>query len=158
MGIGQKEQVNVYRLVTKNSVEEEIIERAKKKMVLDHLVIQRMDTTGRTILKNAGHQQDSNKQGNPFNKDELSSILKFGAEELFKEDLEKGEETLRVAETRTEENTEADDDLMSGFKSVSLNLDEDEAVADAKESGIQKLWDEIIPADLLEELEEEEKQ
>merc|ERR1712130_803070 len=149
----------------KNSVEEEIIERAKKKMVLDHLVIQRMDTTGRTILKNAGHQQDSNKQGNPFNKDELSSILKFGAEELFKEDLEKGEEThcdideiLRVAETRTEENTEADDDLMSGFKSVSLNLDEDEAVADAKESGIQKLWDEIIPADLLEELEEEEKQ
>merc|ERR1712147_138902 len=47
--IGQKEQVNVYRFVTKNSVEEEIIERAKKKMVLDHLVIQRMDTTGRTI-------------------------------------------------------------------------------------------------------------
>merc|ERR1712241_176295 len=163
--IGQKEQVNVYRLVTKNSAEEEIIERAKKKMVLDHLVIQRMDTTGRTILKNAGHQQDSNKQGNPFNKDELSSILKFGAEELFKEDLEKGEEThcdideiLRVAETRTEEATEADDDLMSGFKSVSLNLDEDEAVADAKESGIQKLWDEIIPSELLEEIEEEEKQ
>merc|ERR1711953_1512983 len=89
----------------------------------------------------------------------------MGAEELFKEDLEKGEEThcdideiLRVAETRTEDNTEADDDLMSGFKSVSLNLDEDEAVADAKESGIQKLWDEIIPSELLEELEEEEKQ
>merc|ERR1711962_1492838 len=163
-GIGQKEQVNVYRLVTKNSVEEEIIERAKKKMVLDHLVIQRMDTTGRTIHKNSGPSQDSTKQGNPFNKDELSSILKFGAEELFKEDLEKGEEThcdideiLRVAETRTGEANDADDDLMSGFKSVSLNLDEDEAVADAKESGIQKLWDEIIPSELLEELEEEEK-
>jgi len=40
----------VYRLVTKNSVEEEIVERAKQKMVLDHLVIQRMDTTGRTVL------------------------------------------------------------------------------------------------------------
>merc|ERR1712228_572754 len=38
--IGQKEQVNVYRLVTKGSVEEDIVERAKKKMVLDHLVIQ----------------------------------------------------------------------------------------------------------------------
>merc|ERR1712228_437866 len=62
------------------------------------------------------------------------------------------------AETRTEEATDADDDLMSGFKSVSLNLDEDEAVADAKESGIQKLWDEIIPSELLEEMEEEEKQ
>merc|ERR1712013_121419 len=87
---------------------------------------------GRTILKNSGPSQDSTKQGNPFNKDELSSILKFGAEELFKEDLEKGEEThcdideiLRVAETRTEEANDADDDLMSGFKSVSLNLDDD---------------------------------
>ena len=40
----------MYRLVTKNSIEEDIVERAKKKMVLDHLVIQRMDTTGRTVL------------------------------------------------------------------------------------------------------------
>lgn len=38
------------RFVTKNSIEENIIERAKKKMVLDHLIIQRMDTTGRRIL------------------------------------------------------------------------------------------------------------
>ena len=48
--IGQKNQVSVYRLVTKSSVEEDIVERAKRKMVLDHLVIQRMDTTGRTVL------------------------------------------------------------------------------------------------------------
>jgi len=45
-------QVKIYRLVTSNSIEEDIIERAKKKMVLDHLVIQRMDTTGRTVLSN----------------------------------------------------------------------------------------------------------
>merc|ERR1712210_179483 len=69
--IGQKKTVKIYRFVSAMSVEEDVIERAKKKMVLDHLVIQRMDTSGRTILKNAGHQQDSNKQGNPFNKDEL---------------------------------------------------------------------------------------
>ena len=50
-------QVNIYRLVTKNSVEEDIIERAKKKMVLDHLVIQRMDTTGRTVLSNSKHNK-----------------------------------------------------------------------------------------------------
>ena len=36
--------------MTKGSVEEDIVERAKQKMVLDHLVIQRMDTTGRTVL------------------------------------------------------------------------------------------------------------
>ena len=45
-------QVNIYRLVTKNSVEEDIIERAKKKMILDHLVIQKMDTSGRMVLQN----------------------------------------------------------------------------------------------------------
>ena len=43
-------QVNIYRLVTKCSVEEDIVERAKRKMILDHLVIQKMDTTGRTVL------------------------------------------------------------------------------------------------------------
>lgn len=46
-------QVNIYRLVTKGSVEEEIVERAKKKMILDHLIIQRMDTTGRKVLSKA---------------------------------------------------------------------------------------------------------
>lgn len=74
-------QVNIYRLVTKGSVEEDIIERAKKKMVLDHLVIQRMDTTGKTVL----HTGAAPSSSAPFNKEELSAILKFGAEELFKE-------------------------------------------------------------------------
>ena len=59
--IGQKNQVNIYRLVTKNSVEENIIERAKQKMVLDHLVIQSMDTSGRTVLNKKSNN-------NPFNK------------------------------------------------------------------------------------------
>ena len=48
--IGQKDTVNIYRFLTRNSVEEDILERAKQKMVLDHLVIQRMDTSGRTVL------------------------------------------------------------------------------------------------------------
>ena len=43
-------QVNIYRLVSKGSIEEDILERAKRKMVLDHLIIQRMDTTGRKVL------------------------------------------------------------------------------------------------------------
>lgn len=51
-------KVMIYRLVTKGSVEEDIIERAKRKMVLDHLVIQRMDTSGRTVLA-----KDSNPSG-----------------------------------------------------------------------------------------------
>ena len=52
-------QVNIYRLVTRSSVEEDIVERAKRKMVLDHLVIQRMDTTGRTVLSQSGEHSRS---------------------------------------------------------------------------------------------------
>lgn len=36
--IGQTEAVNIYRFVTSGSVEEDILERAKRKRVLDHLV------------------------------------------------------------------------------------------------------------------------
>ena len=50
-------------------------------MVLDHLVIQRMDTSGRTIL---GPRAPTEGAKQLFGKDELASILKFGAEELFK--------------------------------------------------------------------------
>jgi hypothetical protein len=42
--------VDCRRFVTSSSVEEDILERAKRKMVLDHLVIQRMDTSGRMVL------------------------------------------------------------------------------------------------------------
>ena len=82
--------MNIYRLVTKSSVEEDIVERAKQKLVLDHLVIQRMDTTGRTVLaKNA----ISSTAKVPFEKSELTNILKFGAAELFsKQDNENEEE------------------------------------------------------------------
>merc|ERR1711902_130449 len=47
-------------------------------------------------------------------------------------------------------------------KVASFSVDEDSAVASAKsngkEGGIQKLWDEIIPSNIREELEEEERQ
>lgn len=69
-------------------MEEEIVERAKQKMVLDHLVIQRMDTTGRTVLD----KKSAGTNNNPFNKEDLNAILKFGAEDLFKDEEDGDEE------------------------------------------------------------------
>lgn len=63
-------------------------------MVLDHLVIQRMDTTGRTVLDKKG---SSTTTTTPFNKGDLTAILKFGAEELFK-DEEDGDEEPAVSD------------------------------------------------------------
>ncbi|CAK8697940.1 unnamed protein product [Clavelina lepadiformis] len=156
--IGQKNQVNIYRLVCAGSVEEDIIERAKKKMVLDHLVIQRMDTSGKTVLfKNTAPSSTTN---NPFNKDELTAILKFGAEELFQET--EGEEKepecdideiLRRAETR-QDHTEltAGEGLLSAFKVATFNLDEDE------QADFGKDWEEIIPEKDRKRVAEEDRQ
>ncbi|KAM4678151.1 chromodomain-helicase-DNA-binding protein 2 [Discoglossus pictus] len=159
--IGQKKQVNIYRLVTKNTVEEDIIERAKKKMVLDHLVIQRMDTTGRTVLDNNSGSSNSN----PFNKEELAAILKFGAVDLFKEP--EGEESepqemdideiLRLAETRENEPTSsATDELLSQFKVANFSTMEE--VEPELDDHAAKDWDDIIPEGQRKKLEEEARQ
>uniref|UniRef100_A0A7N8XES7 Chromodomain helicase DNA binding protein 1 n=1 Tax=Mastacembelus armatus TaxID=205130 RepID=A0A7N8XES7_9TELE len=161
--IGQKRQVNIYRLVTKGSVEEDIIERAKKKMVLDHLVIQRMDTTGKTVLHTGGAPSSSA----PFNKEELSAILKFGAEELFKE--QEGEEQepqemdideiLKRAETRENDPgpSTVGEELLSQFKVANFSMMEDEEL-DIDSERSQRSWDEIIPEEQRRRMEEEERQ
>uniref|UniRef100_A0A8D2LIS8 Chromodomain helicase DNA binding protein 1 n=1 Tax=Varanus komodoensis TaxID=61221 RepID=A0A8D2LIS8_VARKO len=161
--IGQKKQVNIYRLVTKGSVEEEILERAKKKMVLDHLVIQRMDTTGKTVL----HTGSAPSSSAPFNKEELSAILKFGAEELFKEP--EGEEQepqemdideiLKRAETRENETgpLSVGDELLSQFKVANFaTMDEDDIELEPDQNS--RNWEEIIPEVQRRRLEEEERQ
>uniref|UniRef100_A0A671KW62 Chromodomain-helicase-DNA-binding protein 1-like n=1 Tax=Sinocyclocheilus anshuiensis TaxID=1608454 RepID=A0A671KW62_9TELE len=161
--IGQKKQVNIYRLVTKGSVEEEIIERAKKKMVLDHLVIQRMDTTGKTVL----HTGAAPSSSTPFNKEELSSILKFGAEELFKEP--EGEEQepqemdideiLKRAETRENDPgpSTVGEELLSQFKVANFSMMEEEEI-DMDTERDDRNWDDIIPEEQRRRLEEEERQ
>uniref|UniRef100_A0A803VQ24 DNA helicase n=1 Tax=Ficedula albicollis TaxID=59894 RepID=A0A803VQ24_FICAL len=161
--IGQKKQVNIYRLVTKGSVEEDILERAKKKMVLDHLVIQRMDTTGKTVL----HTGSTPSSSTPFNKEELSAILKFGAEELFKEP--EGEEQepqemdideiLKRAETRENEPgpLTVGDELLSQFKVANFsNMDEDDIELEPERNS--RNWEEIIPEVQRRRIEEEERQ
>lgn len=163
--IGQKNQVNIYRLVTKGSVEEDILERAKQKMVLDHLVIQRMDTTGKTILsKGTGGSTSTPNATTPFNKEELAQILKFGAEELFKETENPEEEPqvdiddiLRRAETREEAPSSAGDELLSAFKVASFNFNEDDVDASAAKKEPDKNWDDIIPESDRAKIEEEEK-
>lgn len=168
--IGQKNQVNIYRLVTKGSVEEDILERAKQKMVLDHLVIQRMDTTGKTVLSKTGTSGTgpsgaSTTNAQPFNKEELAQILKFGAQELFKEgeDGENSEEPqvdideiLRRAETREEAPSSASDELLSAFKMASFNFNEEDVSA-APLKKEDKDWDQIIPEDEIKRIEAEDK-
>lgn len=130
--IGQQEVVNIYRFVTSKSVEEDILERAKKKMVLDHLVIQKLNAEGRLEKKEA-------KKGSSFDKNELSAILRFGAEELFKEEKNDEEskkrllsmdidEILERAEKVEEKEAteEQGSELLSAFKVANFGSAEDD--------------------------------
>jgi chromodomain-helicase-DNA-binding protein 1 len=76
--IGQKNKVMIYRLVTRASVEERLLQSARNKMVLEHVVIQSMDTSGKKRESGV-----ASKTRNPFKTNELSAIIKFGAQNLF---------------------------------------------------------------------------
>ncbi|UYV68281.1 CHD1 [Cordylochernes scorpioides] len=154
--IGQKNQVNIYRLATIQSVEETILEKAKNKMVLDHLVIQRMEGAQKGLGK--GPSSGSV----PFNKEELTSILKFGAESLFADNAEDQDEEVDIddilsrAETREDQQVSASDELLSAFKMASFNFKEEEEIGTTRlDHSESKNWDEIIPLEERMKYEEE---
>jgi chromodomain-helicase-DNA-binding protein 4 len=65
--IGQKQKVLVFQLMTRDSVEEKIMQIGRKKMALDHVLIERMD-----------REDDAG--------EDLESILRHGAQALFEDD------------------------------------------------------------------------
>ena len=69
--IGQKKEVQVFRFCTEASIEEKVIEKAYKKLRLDALVIQQGRLTENTKT---------------VNKEELLSMVRYGAEMVFKSD------------------------------------------------------------------------
>jgi chromodomain-helicase-DNA-binding protein 4 len=69
--MGQTKPVKVFTLMIKDSAEEKIVHDGKKKLVLDHLIVQKMDDNENT--------------------EDVRSILSYGARALF-EDKESGTE------------------------------------------------------------------
>uniref|UniRef100_A0A673BAP2 Chromodomain helicase DNA binding protein 3 n=1 Tax=Sphaeramia orbicularis TaxID=375764 RepID=A0A673BAP2_9TELE len=80
--IGQANKVMIYRFVTRASVEERITQVAKRKMMLTHLVVR----------PGLGSKAGS------MTKQELDDILKFGTEELFKDEGEGDAQTTPTAQ------------------------------------------------------------
>ncbi|XP_071841131.1 chromodomain-helicase-DNA-binding protein 5-like isoform X4 [Apostichopus japonicus] len=124
--IGQANKVMIYRFVTRNSVEERITQVAKKKMMLTHLVVR----------PGLGSQAK-----NAMSKKELDNILKFGTEDLFKEDIgkEAGEESgtitwedkavnelLDRSKKGVEEDKDYANEYLDSFKVASYTIKEDE--------------------------------
>jgi superfamily II DNA/RNA helicase len=85
--IGQQNKVMIYRFVTRSSVEERIAQVAKKKMMLTHLVV-RPGMGGAAAQASKPPGTADEKKPNAMSKRELDDILKFGTEDLFKEDTD----------------------------------------------------------------------
>ncbi|EGG10702.1 uncharacterized protein MELLADRAFT_22404, partial [Melampsora larici-populina 98AG31] len=137
--IGQKNHVNVYRLVTKDTVEEDVLERAKRKMILEYAIINQMDTSG----KNVGKKEAPKTQ--QFNKEDLSAILKFGAANLFKSSADQSKlESMDLDEIMTKgENFETETAPTGTSLGGEDFLQQFAAVQDVKADVTS--WDEIIP-------------
>ena len=107
-----------------------------------------------------------------MSKDELNTIIKFGAADLFKDTAEDaGDEEKEVdldailekAETREEEEapiSEANKELLSAFKCTNLRFEEEEPEEEKKKETPSKKsnkkedfsWDDIIPENLREKV------
>ena len=98
--IGQQKKVLIFQLMTRGSAEEKIMQIGKKKMALDHVLIEQMDSD----------EADGN---------DLESVLRFGAEALFKDDesqdvhydtasIEKLLDRSQVEDTKTGQDSSAE--------------------------------------------------
>lgn len=114
--IGQQNKVLCFQLMTKGSVEEKIMQMGRKKMALDHALIENMDREDDEPL------------------DDLETILKHGAEALFKDDDKK--EVIKYD----------DDDLdklldRSQIKKQEENEDDEAGKPEQKRFAYAKVWE-----------------
>ncbi|KAL0238930.1 hypothetical protein PCE1_004621 [Barthelona sp. PCE] len=106
--IGQKKQVSVFRLVSKDTVEEQVLMRAKSKLVLEHLVMQTKEDM--------------------FTTNEIRDVMKLGTVNLFEKDDSDAIDVDHILATATEETNDEDNsakaDLFNSFSVVDVNLED----------------------------------
>ncbi|KAH9949577.1 SNF2 family N-terminal domain-containing protein [Amylocystis lapponica] len=132
--IGQKSHVSVYRFVSKDTMEEDVLERAKKKMVLEYAIINQMDTSQAHLSSKAGVQVKDAAKPNDLSKDELHAVLKYGAQRIF--DKDDNQQTQKLDEM------DLDDILTSASLGGEGFLAQFANVSDVKND---MNWEDIIP-------------
>jgi len=148
--IGQVKPVSVYRLVSKETVEEEILERARNKLMLEFLTIQRGVTDKETQARRNALV------GEPGSSSEIQRILKKRGQKMFEQtDNQKKLEELDLDamlnnaedyKVEQPDNTDADggEEFLRSFDFVDVKVDE-------------LSWDDIIPKEQLDGIKAEEQ-
>ncbi|KAJ6500142.1 SNF2 family N-terminal domain-containing protein [Mycena vitilis] len=157
--IGQKSHVSVYRFVSKDTMEEDVLERAKKKMVLEYAIINQMDTSQAHLgAKATAQAKDPHKPDN-LSKDELTAVLKYGAQKMFDKDDTQQSQKLDEMDLDDILNRAEDHETMAvnGDGGTSLGgegfLAQFAGVTDVKND---MSWEDIIPLEQRTKLEEDD--
>ena len=151
--IGQKNTVNVYRFLSKDTIEEDIIERAKRKMVLEYSIIKTMDTSGSGIMTTGKGSKKSaiNAPSDKITNEELQTILKFGAQNLFKNSDASKENSSEKLEELNLDDVLARAEFHEGIEQSGTALGSAEFLEQFNVSDVavnQLTWEEIIPEEL----------
>lgn len=133
--LGQTSKVMIYRLVSRGTIEERMMQLTKKKMILEHLVVGRLT------------------KANNVNQEELDDIIRYGSKELFDDDEDEAGKSRQIHyddaaidrlldrdQVDEEEylEDEEDDEFLKGFKVANFEyIDEAKALA-AKEEARRK--------------------
>ncbi|KAH8592415.1 putative chromodomain helicase [Bisporella sp. PMI_857] len=152
--IGQKKPVSIYRLVSKETVEEEVLERARNKLMLEFITIQR----GVTDKEKNDLRDKAVKAGkidDPKSSEDISRILKRRGQKMFEQSgNQKKLEELdidSVLENAEEHKTEVPEGMVADGGAEFLKSFE---YTDVK---IDLEWDDIIPKDQLASIKAEEE-
>ncbi|KAF7817290.1 CHD3-type chromatin-remodeling factor PICKLE isoform X1 [Senna tora] len=109
--LGQTNKVMIYRLITRGSIEERMMQMTKKKMVLEHLVV------GRLKAQN-------------INQEELDDIIRYGSKELFADENDEAGKSRQI-----HYDDAAIDRLLDREQ-----IDDEEATMDEEEDGFLKAF------------------
>ncbi|ELP87418.1 chromodomain helicase hrp1, putative [Entamoeba invadens IP1] len=135
--IGQKKEVKVYRLVSKNTYERYMFERASKKLGLDQ-----------AVLANVTSSNDS-KEKTQLSKAEIESLLKYGAYGVFKDDEESSskfceEDIEQILEKRSSKVVWKGDSVTGGsFSTATFQVE-----ADAVDVNDKNFWEKVLPRNM----------
>lgn len=141
--IGQKNPVTIYRLVSKDTIEEEVLERARNKLMLEFITIQRgvTDKDARELGDRMAKAGASTIE--PTSSDDISRILKKRGQKMFEqtgnqrklEELDIDAVLENAEEHKTEQpegmTTDGGEEFLRSFEYTDVKIDLE--------------WDEIIP-------------
>ncbi|KAI9463589.1 SNF2 family N-terminal domain-containing protein [Lactarius psammicola] len=157
--IGQKSHVSVYRFVSKDTMEEDVLERAKKKMVLEYAIINQMDTSQAHLSGKTGNGKDVTKPDN-LSREELTAVLKYGAQKLFDKDNTQQDKKLDEMDLDDILNRAEDHETITGGDGGASLGGEGflASVASVSDVKTEISWEDIIPLEERQKVEREEDQ